>query len=62
MKIIVNPNESQKLTGVSSMISFDNPATITAFHKMFDIRKSERLVQIEITQGHITARIENIND
>lgn len=39
MKIIVNPAENQKLTGVSSMISFDNPAIITAFHKMFDIRK-----------------------
>lgn len=61
MKILVNPIDEKKLTGITSIVSFDNPVVQNAFRKMFEIEKHERLVQIEITQGHITARIEHIN-
>jgi cell division protein ZapA (FtsZ GTPase activity inhibitor) len=60
MKVLINPSETESGSGLASTIAWNNPDVLAGLNVMFNIQqRREKIVQIEITQDGITARLES---
>ena len=56
IKVLVNPSDEEKISGgLISTITFDNKEFIFWVEQMFEVQKNEKIIQIDIFDGRMTA-------
>lgn len=61
MRVLINPTNNETGSGLTSQVSWENPDTRAALESLFGVnKKTERLVQVEISKDGITARLEYV--
>jgi len=59
MQIKINPSDSEKGSGSTSLITWENPYLLSALNTAFAVRNNERIASLEISSEGITARFES---
>lgn len=60
MKVVLYPTETEKLTGTTSSIGWNNPKVVAAINHLFNVMPYERIVQLEVDNDQLTARFEPV--
>lgn len=59
-KVLINPLNDEKGTGLTSFASWQNPDTLAGLQRIFNVTQKERLIQVEVDSQGITVRLESV--
>lgn len=56
-RVLIMPDTQEQGSGLTSTIAFNRPSFMRGLREMFQCQDDERITQVEIQDGWITARI-----
>jgi hypothetical protein len=61
MIVKINPSNNEQGCGLTSTVSWSNPDTLRCLNQLFRINSYEKIIQLEVDNWGIVARIEICN-